>query len=170
MAITKILLRRDTETNFISANPVLELGEAAYLTDSGRMKIGNGSDAWADLEYFTPADDDEFYNLTAETTNDDLDLILVFDISASAYRKMTRADFLKTDSIEIDGIQVVGAQQSAIADVADLTSPTAGTGSGADATTFSGSECDALRAEVLDLKTQLNSVLAMLRTHGLISS
>lgn len=41
------------------------------------------------------------------------------------------------------------------ADPAALTSPTVGTGAGADATTFSGAQCDALRADVAAIRTAL---------------
>ena len=243
---TKILLRRDTASNWTSADPTLGTGEFGFETDSGRAKIGDGTTPWTSLAYFSPDLDSNFNTLTEETANDNEDMILCWDNTASAYRKMSRANFLKNDSIEIiadiatakalagtdnkliyvtavetvyryeltgagytaddkyvlitgdagdtrwiatagqysvsdidllathvikiDGTQVIGSQQVAITDVSALTSPTAGTGSGADATTFSGSECDALRAEVAELRTQLNATLAMLRTHGLIAS
>lgn len=43
---------------------------------------------------------------------------------------------------------------------AALTSPAGGAGSGADATTFSGAQCDALRADVVELRTQLVAAVA----------
>lgn len=49
-----------------------------------------------------------------------------------------------------------------------LTSPTAGNGSGADATTFSGAECDALRADVAALHALLTAQggVTLLTTKG----
>jgi hypothetical protein len=54
----KIQLRRDTSANWTSNNPVLLAGEIAITTDvlySGtdqpRMKIGNGTDTWLNLDY-----------------------------------------------------------------------------------------------------------------------
>lgn len=41
---------------------------------------------------------------------------------------------------------------------AALTSPTAGAGSGADATTFNGAECDALRADVAAIHAILTAI------------
>ena len=41
------------------------------------------------------------------------------------------------------------------ANPAALTSPTAGTGSGADATTFTGAQCDALRADLLAVRAEV---------------
>ena len=47
-----IQLRRDTAANWTSANPVLSQGEQGYETDTGKMKIGDGSTAWSSLAYF----------------------------------------------------------------------------------------------------------------------
>jgi len=48
------------------------------------------------------------------------------------------------------------------------TAPAAGTGSGADATTFSGAECDALVADQQDTAQALNSLIDDLQALGLI--
>ena len=47
-----IQLRRDTAANWTSANTVLSQGEQGYETDTGKMKIGDGSTAWTSLDYF----------------------------------------------------------------------------------------------------------------------
>lgn len=46
-----IRLRRDTAANWTSGNPVLALGEPGLETDTGRLKFGDGSTAWASLGY-----------------------------------------------------------------------------------------------------------------------
>lgn len=51
--MTQIKLRRDTSANFASANPVLGVGEPAYETDTKKLKIGDGTTAYTQLEYFT---------------------------------------------------------------------------------------------------------------------
>jgi hypothetical protein len=43
-------LRRGTEAEWTSANPILEEGEPAFSTDTGELRIGNGTDHWADLD------------------------------------------------------------------------------------------------------------------------
>ena len=48
----RIQIRRDTAANWASANPVLAVGEQGYETDTGKMKIGNGSSTWNTLSYF----------------------------------------------------------------------------------------------------------------------
>lgn len=51
---------------------------------------------------------------------------------------------------------------------AGLTSPTAGNGAGADGTTFSGAQCDALRADVAALHAILTTMggITLLTTKG----
>ena len=44
-------LRRDTAANWTSTNPTLAAGQPGYETDTGRIKIGNGSTAWTSLAY-----------------------------------------------------------------------------------------------------------------------
>lgn len=53
MVNSKILIRRDTAANWLSANPVLGDGEQGYETDTRKMKIGNGTAVWTSLPYFS---------------------------------------------------------------------------------------------------------------------
>lgn len=46
-----IQLRRATEAEWISHDPILRLGEPAYSTDINRLKVGNGTAHWSELEY-----------------------------------------------------------------------------------------------------------------------
>ena len=46
-----IRLRRDTATNWTSANPVLSSGQPGFETNTGRIKIGDGVTAWNSLAY-----------------------------------------------------------------------------------------------------------------------
>lgn len=52
--MTTILLRRGTAAQWTAANTVLGPGEAGFETDTGKLKIGNGSTAWGSLTYFVP--------------------------------------------------------------------------------------------------------------------
>ena len=47
----QIQLRRDTASNWTSANPTLAAGEFAIETDTDKYKIGDGSTAWTSLDY-----------------------------------------------------------------------------------------------------------------------
>ena len=49
---SKIIVRNDTEANWVSANPVLLKGEAGYCTDKLYLKFGDGSKKWNDLPNF----------------------------------------------------------------------------------------------------------------------
>lgn len=51
--MTQIKLRRDTSAAFASSNPVLGVGEPAYETDTKKLKIGDGTTAYTQLEYFS---------------------------------------------------------------------------------------------------------------------
>ena len=43
--------RRDTAANWTSADPTLLAGEFGYETDTGKLKVGDGSTAWSSLAY-----------------------------------------------------------------------------------------------------------------------
>ena len=49
--VTQIQVRRDTAANWTSTNPTLGSGEWGFETDTGKVKIGDGSTAWASLAY-----------------------------------------------------------------------------------------------------------------------
>jgi hypothetical protein len=49
----KILIRRDTASNWTNKNPVLLDGEQGYEKDTGKMKIGDGVKTWRQLTYFS---------------------------------------------------------------------------------------------------------------------
>lgn len=46
-----IQLRRGTAAAITSANPTLAAGEPVFETDTGKMKIGDGTSAWTALAY-----------------------------------------------------------------------------------------------------------------------
>jgi hypothetical protein len=49
--VTQIQVRRGTAAQWTSTNPVLSSGEWGYETDTGKVKIGNGTTAWTSLAY-----------------------------------------------------------------------------------------------------------------------
>jgi hypothetical protein len=51
MAFRRILIRRDTAANWTASNPTLGAGELGGETDTGKLKIGDGSTAWNSLSY-----------------------------------------------------------------------------------------------------------------------
>ena len=50
---TKIKLRRDSATNWTTANPVLAIGEPGLETNTLKLKFGDGTTAWNALAYAT---------------------------------------------------------------------------------------------------------------------
>lgn len=46
-----IQFRRDTASNWATNNPLLASGELAIESDTGKFKLGNGTDSWSSLPY-----------------------------------------------------------------------------------------------------------------------
>ena len=44
--------RRGTASQWTTANPILNAGEIGFETDTNKFKIGDGTNHWADLDYF----------------------------------------------------------------------------------------------------------------------
>lgn len=61
---TTIKIRRDTAANWTLNNPILELGEPGFETDTRKLKFGNGTQRWANLNYTTV----DFPTLNQNTT------------------------------------------------------------------------------------------------------
>ena len=48
---TTFKFKRGTSKRWEELNPVLAQGEPGFEIDTGKLKIGNGTDAWVDLRY-----------------------------------------------------------------------------------------------------------------------
>lgn len=84
--VTAIQIRRGTAAQWTSANPTLSAGEWGYETDTGKVKIGNGSTAWNSLAY-TGAGDVTLTGtetLTNKTLTDPK-INLAFDAETASY-------------------------------------------------------------------------------------
>lgn len=69
----KIQIRRDVAANWTSSNPTLSQGEQGYETDTGKIKIGDGSTAWTSLAYntsYSDSDVDTHLNTSTATTGE----------------------------------------------------------------------------------------------------
>lgn len=60
----QIQLRNDTAANWTSSNPTLAAGELGVETDTGKLKVGDGTTAWTSLSYFEPVSLSELNNVT----------------------------------------------------------------------------------------------------------
>lgn len=67
--MTHINQRRDTAANWVAVNPVLEEGEVGWEEETRKSKLGNGVDAWNDLEYTFDPDLYALINSPAFTGN-----------------------------------------------------------------------------------------------------
>ena len=65
--------RRGTAAEWTAANPVLQAGELGYETDTEKFKIGNGTTAWNDLDYWEGALPDQTSNAGKFLTTDGTD-------------------------------------------------------------------------------------------------
>ena len=61
-----IQIRRDTASNWTTANPTLAQGEMGAETDTSKIKIGDGTTAWSSLAYLIDAGD--YLTATSTTT------------------------------------------------------------------------------------------------------
>jgi hypothetical protein len=52
---TRMQQRRGTASQWSSANPILNVAEIGFETDTNKFKIGDGTNHWADLTYFVDA-------------------------------------------------------------------------------------------------------------------
>jgi len=64
-ALNQIQLRRGSESSWETANPTLTAGEPGFVTDSNRLKIGDGTTPWNDLDYISS----ESYSLVTTVFN-----------------------------------------------------------------------------------------------------
>ena len=51
---SKVLFRKDSSANWSTHNPILGNGEPAWDSTVNRFKIGNGTNAWSDLDWAAP--------------------------------------------------------------------------------------------------------------------
>lgn len=103
----RIQLRRDTAANWTATNPTLTQGEPGIETDTGKLKLGDGSTAWNSLAYQAAA------NIVDGT-------IVNADINASAAIADTKLDTISTtDKVSLSALNIDGGTDigAALADV-----------------------------------------------------
>ena len=92
---TRIRLRRGSAAAWTSANPTLLEGEIGVETDTVKLKVGDGTTAWNDLDYFTVAVDagelDDLADVNIDGTPADNEL-LAFDGGSGDWINQTAAE------------------------------------------------------------------------------
>lgn len=58
-----IRVRRDTASNWTTADPVLALGEIGYDVTNDKLKVGNGIATWSALTYLDADPSTHFHSL-----------------------------------------------------------------------------------------------------------
>lgn len=73
---SKLLVRRDSSSNWTTNNPVLSQGEIGYDNTEGKIKIGNGSSTWSNLPFFAleKENDVQYFEIEAITNVDEITL------------------------------------------------------------------------------------------------
>lgn len=85
LTITSVQFRRDTRANFVTKNSVYLIGEPLFETDTYRLKIGNGVDAYTDLPYANSTVHEEVGAPTATDTQYDVGSVWI-DTSAIPHK------------------------------------------------------------------------------------
>jgi hypothetical protein len=112
----KIQVRRGTATQWDTADPTLSAGELGYETNTGKFKVGNGTDVWSDLEYFVDsADIATLISGAALDNTDDLSEGLV-----NKYHTIERV----YDALDSGALQNINISYNAGAQSIDISVPT----------------------------------------------
>ena len=93
-------------TEWASLNPTLLEGEIGFESDTNRLKVGNGVDAWNNLEYVTGSGG----NVIAKTYSNWNDLVADFKnfVSPGQYEvvKMSISSYGNTNTIALQGTSI----------------------------------------------------------------
>ena len=76
--------RRDTAANWTSQNPTLKAGEIGYETDTGYLKVGDGSTAWTSLGYVDGTKISAYPLATVDVADDAITAAKLADTSVTA--------------------------------------------------------------------------------------
>lgn len=96
---THILIRRDTAANWTANNPILQSGEFGLETDTRLTKVGNGSTAWINLEYFVAGDGSTVGYIEGIISLKDAGVTNVKLAGGITYNKLALTQLHITDSI-----------------------------------------------------------------------
>lgn len=100
MTIARIQLRRGTANQWTTINPVLANGEAGYETDTRKIKVGNGTSTWSQLQYIASSASVSLAGLSdVDATAKQNGSVLYYDSAAGKFL----ADDITTKISLVDG-------------------------------------------------------------------
>lgn len=119
--MARIKVRRDTAANWIEANPILDLAEPGYETDTAQLKFGNGVDDWVTLPYFFGGFDGGIINNPLEITSDGNVVTTALDLSGAVNRSSADAGLLKIGTVlGFDDINIMASLSDNVNDYTQL--------------------------------------------------
>jgi hypothetical protein len=195
---TRMQQRRGTALQWTTANPVLGAGEIGFESDSGKFKIGDGTNTWSNLDYFLTIDElggslDDFIPLTQRAAANGVatldgtgnipvnQLGNLIDGSPETLNTLNElaaainddAGFFTTTQSNINAIaEDVADQGEAIADQAEtLTAYDTRIGDVETASTSNGTDISTLQTRATDIETELGDLEEEVSTlSGTVSS
>ena len=117
---TLIQVRRGTAATWTSTAPTLSAGEWGYETDTGKVKIGDGSSGWASLPYLAIGGTDTFTQTEIEE--------LARDAVGAALTEGTGVGITVNDAANTITVAVTGISHSLVTDFDDAVSAIVATG------------------------------------------
>ena len=107
---TRMQQRRGTAAQWTSANPVLNAGEMGWESDTNKFKIGDGTNHWANIDYFIDAN---------STVNPSFGTSIVFEGATADSYETTLQVTDPTDDRTITFPDATGTVQFRVTDVSD---------------------------------------------------
>lgn len=112
----RIRIRRDSLSNWNFHNPILGLGEAAYVTDTNKLKIGNGVTNWSGLPYLVGGRDaievlkigDGSFDTLSWETSDRLNFVGSGGTSVFFDPPTNRIIFFSSNSLDLTKSNITG--------------------------------------------------------------
>ena len=126
---TRMQQRRGTASQWTTANPILNAGEMGWESDTNKFKIGDGTNHWANLDYFADIN---------STVNPAFGTSIVFEgATADSYETTLQVTDPTADRTitlpNVDGTVITTGNLSDITDIGVFTSTIVMEGSTADA-------------------------------------
>lgn len=113
----KIQHRRGTAAQWSGVNPVLSSGEIGFETDTGKIKIGDGSTSWSGLTYFVPGGGSVSWGSIVGTLSSQSDLQTALDGKVDENSPITGSTKTKI-TYDSKGLVTAGTDATT-ADIAD---------------------------------------------------